>query len=346
MSVSFNPPWFARGGHVQTALGLFSRRNLAWTHPVEDLVVDSEPGIRILSRATYQSGDRASSPALILLHGLVSGDGAGYMVSMGLHAHAAGYHIIRMNMRGAGESRRICPRLYHAGLEKDLIAVAREVAKATPRVGLFGVSLGANHVLLALGRSRTALPGAVRAGVALCPPMDLMKSTAALHRPFNRPYMWHMLSGLKEAYTEIQKNSDGFYAAGREIGIRSVREFDERITAPRAGFASADDYYTRSSSGPFVRDIDRPTLILAAEDDPIIPGDSVRQFPLPDAGHVVLEMHATGGHVGFTAPSRAPGDFWAADRALAFFDEHLLCPLIALGRPRPGPKWLIAPASP
>ncbi len=321
MAAPFDPPWFARGGHVQTALGLFRRRNLAWTKPVEDLVVDSDPGIRILCRATYQPKERASSPAIILLHGLVSGDDAGYMLSMGLHAYAAGYHVIRMNMRGAGESKRICPRLYHAGLEKDLIAVARAVAREIPLIGLFGVSLGANHVLLALGRSKTVLPEAVRAGVALCPPLDLMTSTRVLHTFGNRLYMWHMLAGLKGAYAQIQKNSDGFYAAGEELTVRSVREFDERITAPHAGFLSADDYYTRSSSGPFVRDIDRPTLIVASDDDPIIPGDSVRQFAAPGNRNVVPDP--TGGHVGFTSPSRAPGDFWAADRALAFFDEHV-----------------------
>jgi predicted alpha/beta-fold hydrolase len=59
-------------------------------------------------------------------------------------------------------------------------------------------------------------------------------------------------------------------------------------------------------------------LILAAQDDPLIPGESVARWPLPAAGNVVREMLPTGGHVGFAAPTIAPGRFWAAERAMAF----------------------------
>jgi predicted alpha/beta-fold hydrolase len=322
-SAVFNPPWFARGGHVQTLLGYFHRRNLRWTLPTQDLIVESEPGIRILSRATWQAGDRAASPALILLHGIGSFDGASYMLSMGQYAHAAGYHVIRMNMRGAGDSFDVCPRLYHGGLETDLVAVARHVSAVVPRVALFGASLGANHVLLALGRSKAALPAEVKAAVAVSPPLDLLVCSDALHGPGNGLYASRFLADLKTAYARIQKRSGGLYEAGLEAGVRTVREFDERITAPYSGFASADDYYTRSSSGPWLQAIDRPTLIVSAEDDPMIPGPSVRKFALPESGVVTREILHTGGHVGFAARTRAPGRFWAAERAFDFLKKRV-----------------------
>ncbi len=318
----FDPPWFTRGGHVQTALGYFHRRNLTWTLPAEDLIVESEPGIRTLSRASWQPGDRAKAPALILLHGMGGWDASTYMLSMGQHAHAAGYHVIRMNMRGAGASFEVCPRLYNAGLEVDLVAVARRVAKSTPRVALFGASLGANHVLLALGRSKAALPDEVKAAVAVSPPVDLLSCSDSLHAPGNRIYVSRFVADLKASYARIQKLSQGFYAAGREVGVRTVREFDEKITAPYAGFLSAQDYYTRSSSGPWLQNIDRPTLVLSAEDDPMIPASSVRRFALPGSGMVTREILPTGGHVGFAAPTKAPGRFWAAERALSFLSAH------------------------
>ena len=322
-TASFNPPWFMRGGHVQTVFGFYKRRNLAWTEPAEDLIVESEPGIRILSRASYQPGPRQASPALILLHGMGGWNDSSYLLSMGLHAYAAGYHVVRMNMRGAGASFEICPRLYHAGLETDLVAVARAVAVEVSRVGLFGASLGANHVLLALGRSKAALPSAVRAGVAISPPLDLVRCSEALHAWPNRFYVSYFLERLNATYARIQLRSGGFYESGREAGVKTVRDFDERITAPYGGFADADDYYTQSSSGPHVAAIDRPALIVSAEDDPMIPGDSIRRFAAAQNRNVVHEIYPTGGHVGFTSASRAPGDFWAADRALAFFDEHI-----------------------
>lgn len=319
----FDPPLLARGGHVQTLLGFYHRRNLTWTLPCEDLVVASEPGIKILSRVTWQAGDRDASPAVILLHGMGGWDFSSYILSMGRHAHAAGYHVIRMNMRGAGGSYEICPRLYHAGLEVDLIAVIRSVAAETSRIALFGASLGANHVLLALGRSGTDLPLAVKAGVAISPPLDLLRCSEALHARHNRFYVSYFLERLKATYARIQERSDGWYAAGRESGIRTVREFDERITAPYGGFDSADDYYARSSSGPWLRAIDRPTLIVSAGDDPMIPVDSVQSFALPGSGMVVHEIHPTGGHVGFAAATEAPGRFWAAARALEFLNLYV-----------------------
>ena len=250
-------------------------------------------------------------------------DLSSYLLSMGLHAYAAGYHVIRMNMRGAGGSFEICPRLYHAGLEMDLVAMARAVAKDIPRIGLFGASLGGNHVLLALGRSRGSLPCAVKAAVAISPPLDLLKCAEALHARHNRFYVSYFLERLKATYVRIQERSGGFYAAGREVGVNTVREFDERITAPYGGFASADEYYTKSSSGHFLTAIDRPTLIISADDDPMIPGESVRQFDLPGSGMVEHEIHRTGGHVGFTARTDAPGRFWAAERSLAFLNQHV-----------------------
>jgi len=319
----FDPPWFTRGGHVQTVLGYFHRRNLTWTLPTEDLIVESEPGIRTLSRATWQPGDRAEAPALILLHGMGGWDASTYMLSMGLHAWAAGCHVIRMNMRGAGASFEVCPRLYNAGLEVDLVAVARRVAAVTPRVALFGASLGANHVLLALGRSKSALPGEVKAAVAVSPPLDLLSCSDALHAPSNRVYVSRFVADLKASYANIQERNPEFYAAGREVGVRTVREFDEKITAPYAGFSSAEDYYTRSSSGPWLQAIDRPALIVSAEDDPMIPADSVRKFALPESGVVTREILPTGGHVGFAARTAAPGRFWAAERAMAFLHPRL-----------------------
>jgi predicted alpha/beta-fold hydrolase len=321
---AFKPSWLARGGHVQTLLGFYARRKIEWTLPTEDFVVESEPGIRILSRASWQQGDLRASPALILLHGMGGWDLSSYLLSMGLYAHTAGYHVIRMNMRGSGGSFEICPRLYHAGLEVDLVAVARQVATHVPRVGLFGASLGANHVLLALSRSRSELPAEVKAGVAVSPPVDLLRCSDALHERQNRFYVSYFLERLKATYVRVQERSDGYYESGRERGLDSVRAFDERITAPYGGFSSASDYYAQSSAGPWLKAIDRPTLIISAEDDPMIPGESVRQFELPASGVVTREILSTGGHVGFVSKTYAPGSFWAAGRALEFLNRWLL----------------------
>jgi hypothetical protein len=53
--------------------------------------------------------------------------------------------------------------------------------------------------------------------------------------------------------------------------VRTIRDFDERYTAHDGGFRDADDYYTRASALPLIKRIQRPTLIIHAQDDPFIP---------------------------------------------------------------------------
>jgi predicted alpha/beta-fold hydrolase len=108
------------------------------------------------------------------------------------------------------------------------------------------------------------------------------------------------------------------YEAGRELAPRSIREWDEAITAPYGGYASADEYYARSSAGPYVSSLERRVLILTAQDDPLVPAASVARWPLPPSGVVEREITRTGGHVGFVAKTPAPGRFWAAERAMRF----------------------------
>jgi hypothetical protein len=123
---------------------------------------------------------------------------------------------------------------------------------------------------------------------------------------------------LTETYRQRHRLRPDLFAADRELGLRTVREFDDRITAPFGGYESAAHYYEQSSAGPWLASIDRPTLVLAASDDPMIPTASVARWPVSPA--VKREVLATGGHIGFVGPSRAPGWFWAAERVMGFLE--------------------------
>lgn len=314
----FAPPWWTRGGHRQTLLGFWYRRRLRWRLPTEDLIADVGDGVRLLLRASWQPGDRARRPAVLLVHGLGGWDLAAYGLATGAFAYAIGWHVVRMNMRGAGDSARVYAGLYNAGLDLDLVAAMAAVAAHTPHIGVIGFSLGANLALLAVGRSGALVPPAVARVVAVSPPLDLAACVNRLESPVNRPYQAYFMRNLRNAYRYRQSLRPDLYEAGSELRPRTLREWDQMITAPHGGYATGEEYYERSSSGPHVAAIRHPTLLLAAEDDPLIPGESVTKWPLPASGMVVREMLPTGGHVGFAAPTSAPGRFWAAERAMAF----------------------------
>jgi len=308
------------GGHLQTLLGYWLRRRLRWDLPVEDLVVGVEPEVELLVRATWQPGPREARPALVVVHGLGGSDASAYALSTGQLAYARGFHVLRANMRGCGDGEALCARLYNAGLDTDLLAVLRFAAGLVPRLAVVGFSLGGNLALLAAGRRRAELPAAVRRLAAVCTPLDLAECAGALERPANRIYQRYFMGSLLAGYRRRQARLPHLYEAGRERRARTVREFDDLITAPYGGYRDASEYYERSSSGPWLTAIDRPTLVMNAADDPMVPVASVLRWPLPGHGIVRREIAPTGGHVGFVGRTQAPGFFWAAERVVEFLD--------------------------
>jgi uncharacterized protein len=316
----FRPPSWLAGGHRQTFIGHWLRHFMRWPLPVVDVPVDAGEGVRLLLRVTWQPGRHEDHPALVIVHGLGGDDASSYAVSTGRHAYAAGWHVVRMNMRGCGEGEALCPLLYNAGLDTDLLAVVDEIARRVPRVAVVGFSLGANLALLMLGRRRSVLPPGLAAVAAVSPPVDLAACADAIDVPANHLYQLRFMRMLAAAYRRRSAARPDLFPANLERGLRTVRAFDDHITAPFGGYAGAADYYAQSSAGPWLASIDRPTLLLAAADDPMIPVASTARWPVSSA--VMREITTTGGHVGFVAPSRAPGWFWAADRALGFVEKY------------------------
>jgi len=319
----FAPRPFTSGGHRQTLLGFWSRRHLEWQPPTEDVIVEASGDVRLLLRASWQPGPLESRPALVLIHGLGGWDGAKYGLATGALAWSRGWHVVRMNMRGAGDSMGLSPVLYNAGLDSDLVLVLDTLARLTPRLAVVGFSLGANLALLALGRSGDRLPAGLVGVVGVSPPLDLGACATALDAPGNALYQLYFMRNLRRAYRERQAARPDLYEAGREQGLTTVRSYDEAITAPYGGYRDAADYYARSSAGPHLGAIGRPALILLAQDDPMIPAASVSCWPLPASRLVTREITPTGGHVGFVAPCEAPGSFWAGERAVEFLGALL-----------------------
>jgi predicted alpha/beta-fold hydrolase len=317
----FRPQPWLRGGHRQTLLAHLLRHRLRWRHGSEDLIVDAGNGARLLLRVSWQPGPREAAAAAVLLHGLGGADASSYVLSTGELAWARGWHVVRMNMRGSGDGEALCPLMYNAGLDGDLLASLQAVGELVPRLAVVGFSLGANLALLAAGRSGEDLPRALRGVVAVSPPLDLAACADALEHRQNRLYQNYFMRMLTAAYQRRSLSHPALFPAGREVGLRTVREYDDAITAPFGGYSGAAEYYARSSAGPHLAAIRLPTLVLSALDDPMIPVTSVERWPTGPGVH--REITRTGGHVGFVARSAAPGWFWAADRALEFLEGEL-----------------------
>jgi predicted alpha/beta-fold hydrolase len=234
---------------------------------------------------------------------------------------ARGWRGAIPHFRGCGGEMNRLPRAYHSG-DADEIGWMLERFGAIAGRPLFaaGVSLGGNALLKWLANRGAAARGLARAAAAVSAPLDLAAGADALERGFGRVYARMFLRTLKRKVAEKAELHPGQFDPARVAATRTLREFDDLVTAPLHGFRDAADYYARASAKPDLGAIRVPTLVLNALNDPFLP---CRHLPAPrDAPPcVTLEYPATGGHVGFvTGPF--PGRYdWLPRRLLEFFAQ-------------------------
>ena len=115
------------------------------------------------------------------------------------------------------------------------------------------------------------------------------------------------------------------YDRNRADGIRSLREFDDRITALYSGFTSADDYYNRAAAARVLDRIAVPTLILHALDDPFVRITAESRAKINANPNITLMESKHGGHCAFLAePNESSGydGYWAEHTLLRFLLAH------------------------
>lgn len=246
---------------------------------------------------------RAEQPAsklVILSHGLEGDSTRSYMRAMAIAMAKRGWDVASRNFRGCGGPMNRLPAMYHSGETADLDTVIRHAeARGYTRIALAGFSMGANQILMYLGKTPEAASASVIRAAAISVPCDLTGCSVELARPRNRLYMEYFLRTLRRKIREKHvKFPDRFPIAGLDR-MTTFAEFDGRFTAPLGGFASAEDYWEKASSLPWCGRIRIPTLIVNAANDPFL---SEGCYPEKEAGenpHLHLCIPAQGGHVGF-----------------------------------------------
>jgi predicted alpha/beta-fold hydrolase len=159
-----------------------------------------------------------------------------------------------------------------------------------------GYSLGANVLMKFLGERGSSSP--IRASIAVSSPLDLAAVSRRLMQWDNALFQFAILSQLRK---ESIKPASEFSKRERDavLSARTLWDFDETFTAPRNRFSGAEDYYARSSCSQFLEDIEIPTLMIYALDDPIVPNDAYLQYRWEKNPRLIRLLSKSGGHCGF-----------------------------------------------
>jgi hypothetical protein len=245
---------------------------------------------------------KKDAPLVVILHGLEGSFRSHYIPGLLGQLQQAGLRSVVMHFRGcSGEPNRM-DRAYHSGDTDDLAHLVQTLKTREPHTPLFavGISLGGNVLLKWLGQTGASNP--LTAAVAISVPFQLDVSADTLNTGVARLYQYYLLRSLVKNITTKFAGRNAPIDLQRVAKIKSLREFDDAVTAPLHGFDSAAHYYAVSSSRQYLNTIARPTLVVHAQDDPFMTREVI---PRDDelSPSTTLKLSKNGGHVGFIADS-------------------------------------------
>ena len=326
---TFQPRRRLINGHLQTIFGNYLPRANSLPAPEAQLVevspaTDYQISSQVLCHCHWQPAEvRPHRPTAIIVHGLEGSSYSQYVVGNANKLWRAGCNIIRMNMRNCGGTEDLSPTLYHSGLSADVLAVLRYFAHRDhlQSFSLIGYSMGGNLVLKLAGDLGANTPPQLHSVVGVSPVVDLGPSADALHEPLNRAYEFKFLRALLKRFRRKVRLFPHVYDPNLTAGIRSLRDFDDRITALYSGFTGADDYYHRAAAARVLDRIVVPSLIIHALDDPFIRVVPETRSKINANPNITFLESPHGGHCAFLAqpnPAANYDGYWAEHTLLRF----------------------------
>ena len=302
-----------------TIAGRYWPRSLERLAPAVERLFQVADDTQILAHCHWQPEPRRH-PTLVVVHGLEGSSGSRYVLGTAEKAWVAGFNVLRMNQRNCGGTERLSPTLYNSGLSGDFRAVVKELAARDllPEIFLSGFSMGGNLTLKATGELAEEEIAAFRGAAVVCPALDLAACADAIHERQNIVYERYFVGNLKKRYRRKVEIFPNIFPLNGLNRVGSIREFDDVITAPLCGYGNAVNYYDRASAMHVLEKIRVPTLVITAEDDPMVPHKSVRRPALLANPHITLVAPEHGGHCAFVSRNGGDERFWAECRIVEF----------------------------
>ena len=289
------PPRYLDNAHVQTVFGSLVRRVKGVTCRRERIETPDEDFIDL------DWSDPGNRRLVILTHGLEGSSQKPYMLGMMKALNEAGWDALSWNFRSCSGVMNRKKIFYHAGVTWDLETVISHAEKQNRyrEIALVGFSLGASLTLRYLGEQGSAAKGRISKAAAISVPVDLVASSRQINEGPGWMYGKAFLIEFKRKLRAKAKLMPGEFDLSGVDEIETMREFDNRFTAPIHGYKGWEDFYIHTGCKAHLPEIKLPTLVLNSADDPIIADTYFPTREALESGYLHLEITDKGGHVGF-----------------------------------------------
>ena len=316
------PPWLP-SGHLQTIVAARLARSYAGERPVFLRERWDTPDGDFIDVDWLAPKPMAEAPLWVMFHGLEGSSSSHYALACADYARRQGIGFAVAHFRGCSGELNWAPRAYHSGDHEEIDWVLQRFASLhSGPICAIGISLGGNALLRWAEEAGHSACATVRAIAAVCSPLDLAASGAAMGRGFNRQVYTRMfLRSMKPKALAKLKQHPGLFDAQALMAAQDLYAFDNIFTAPLHGFRDTEDYWKRASAKPHLAAVRVPALAINARNDPFIPTDSV-PAPHEVGQYVHLQQFDHGGHVGFAA-GMPPGHLATLPQTQGrWFDQH------------------------
>jgi predicted alpha/beta-fold hydrolase len=265
-----------------------------WTAPDGDFI-----------HVDRQSASSPGRPLVVLFHGLEGSSRSHYAQAFADWAAEHDLHFVLPHFRGCSGEMNQGPRAYHSGDHEEINWVLaklrhQHVLQGGQTLVAVGVSLGGNALMRWAAEHGKQAMVCADAIASICSPLDLTESGKAIGQGLNRQIYTRMfLRSMKPKAMAKLMQHPGLFDAEKLMAARDLYAFDNVFTAPVHGFKNTEDYWSKASAKPLMKNIHLPALALNARNDPFVPASSLPQAQ-DVSPSVTLWQPQHGGHVGFT----------------------------------------------
>ena len=267
----------------------------------EPLLIDCGAGVRLLGHfnaapaATVEAGQKRLT---VIIHGWEGSSDSTYNLVVGPMLNRHGFDTLRLNLRDHGESHHLNEGLFHSCRLDEVLGAFKWINRQYPqyRVSVGGFSLGGNFALRVANRARSAGIVLDRV-VAICPVLDPAETMDALDQG-SLIYEKYFIRKWRRSLDRKRAAFPHMYTFKDLAAFTNLKKMTDHFVT---GYTEYDDLYTYLDGYAITHgrldDIEVPTTILLADDDPVIPVRGLRNMHLPASVELFRSPH--GGHCGF-----------------------------------------------